>query len=444
MKKLLAVLLVGLLVLTGCSKTDTPDTDETGGNLVIYGLDGGYGSEGWEAVVKAFEEETGIEVELVLEQNIAEELMPKLQAEEDIDLIYLAVGSEGGVTDTLIAEEALVQLDDLLSMKIPGEDSTVKDKVIDGFFDSNRVRPYEDGNLYLTPHFYSPLGMFYNKGLFEDHGWELPNTWDEFFELAEAAKAEGIAAFTYPTAGYFDGFFASLLNSVAGPELYNAMMAYDLDAWESDEAKEAFELVGRIAEYTHENTVAQANGEGFQKNQLLVMENNALFVPNGTWLPGEMADAVADEANDQVGGADVADNFAWGLAPIPAGASGDRYSSTFTEEAYIPSVAKNVDNAKAFLAFMYSDKAAQLFYENGGAVQPILSDIIPEGDDNNIYYNIYNDGVKSNTVGFAATEPVEGVVLGDVLYENVNLVVNGELSVDAWYAEVLDAIAKFN
>lgn len=442
MKKLLAVLLVGLLVLTGCSSNNGGETpEEPSGNLVIYGLDGGYGREGWEAVVAAFEEEFGIEVELKLEKNIAEILRPKLQADEAPDVVYLAVGSEGGVTDTLIAEEALVNINDLLDMKVPGEDVTVKEKVIPGFFDSNRVRPLADGNLYLTPHFYSPLGLFYNKSLFADKGWELPNTWDEFFALADKAKAEGIATFTYPTAGYFDGFFSSLLNSLVGPEVYNKLMAYDLDAWKTDEVKAAFELVGKIAEYTHENTVAQANGEGFQKNQLLVMENEALFVPNGTWLPGEMAGALEDGLEGNVD-----PNFEWGLAPIPASDLGDKYSSTFTEEAFIPAGAKNVDNAKLFLSFMYTDKAAKLFYDNGGAVQPIVGSdsIIPKDDDNQIYYGIYNDGVKSNTVGFAAADKVEGVVLGDVLYENVNAVVNGDKTVDAWYAEVLDAIAKFN
>ena len=95
---------------------------------------------------------------------------------------------------------------------------------------------------------------------------------------------------------------------------------------------------------------------------------------------------------------------------------------------------------------MYTDKAAKLFYDNGGAVQPIVGSdsIIPKDDDNQIYFGIYNDGVKSNTVGFAAADKVEGVVLSDILYENVNAVVNGDKTVDAWYAEVLDAIAKFN
>lgn len=439
MKKLLAVLLVGLLVLTGCSTKDggTPDTSaEPSGNLVIYGLDGGYGKEGWEAVVAAFQELYDVEVELVMEQNIGDILRPKIQADEAPDLVYLAVGSTDGFTDTMVAEKAITDISDVLTMKVPGEETTVKDKILPGFTETNRVSPYGDGKLYLAPGFFSPLGLFYNKGLFTEKGWDVPKTWDEMFALGDKAKEEGIALFTYPTTGYFDGFFSSLLNAVVGPEQYNKLMAYDVDAWNDPKTKEAFEIVGKLATYTHENTVAQANGEGFQKNQQLVMENEALFVPNGTWLPGEMADAPR------------ADGFEWGLAPIPAAKDGgDRYASTFSEEVYIPSGAKNVDNAKAFLSFMYSDKAAELFYTKGkNAVQPIVGSdkIIPEGDENKIFYNVFADGASGNVVGFEAREAVPGYKIEDVLYETVNSVVNGDTSVDEWYNGVVEAVAKYN
>ena len=437
MKKLLAVLLVALLVLTGCStgKDDTPE--ELSGNLTIYGLNGGYGTKSWEKVVEEFEKLYDIEVELVLEPNIGDLLRPKVQADEAPDLVYLAVGSTDGFTDTMVAEKAITKITDLLEMTVPGEEVKVKDKVIPGFMESNRVRPYEDGELYLTPHFYSPLGLFYNKGLFAEKGWTVPTTWDEMFALGDVAKEEGIALFTYPTTGYFDGFFSSLLNVIVGPEQYNKLMNYDVDAWKAASTKQAFEIVGRLAEYTHENTVAQANKEGFQKNQQLVMDNEALFVPNGTWLPGEMAETPR------------VDGFAWGLAPVPAiREGGDRYSSTFTEEIYIPAGAKNVENAKAFLAFLYSDKAAEIFYKDSDtpAVQPIVGseDIIPEGDDNQIFFNIYADGAKSNTVGFASREAVPGFEIADALYETVNSVVIGDKTVDEWYNGVIEAVEKHN
>ncbi|WZU02329.1 extracellular solute-binding protein [Erysipelothrix sp. D19-032] len=110
---------------------------------------------------------------------------------------------------------------------------------------------------------------------------------------------------------------------------------------ETSEVKEAFDIVGKLATYTHQDTVAQANKEGFTKNQQLILDNKALFIPNGTWLTEEMKDAPRT------------DSFKWGFTTIPK-TTKDAYSSTFTEEMYIPKGAKNIDIAKEFLAFMYS------------------------------------------------------------------------------------------
>ena len=40
--------------------------------------------------------------------------------------------------------------------------------------------------------FYSPCGLFYNAGLLEEKGWDVPKTWDEMWELGDKAKEEGI------------------------------------------------------------------------------------------------------------------------------------------------------------------------------------------------------------------------------------------------------------
>ena len=57
-------------------------------------------------------------------------------------------------------------------MTVPGEDVTVGDKIIEGFTDTSATNPYNDGKTYLAPMFYSPCGLFYNAGLFEEKGWD--------------------------------------------------------------------------------------------------------------------------------------------------------------------------------------------------------------------------------------------------------------------------------
>lgn len=407
--------------------------------ITLSGLDGGYGKAGWEAVAAAYEKQTGVKVELNLEKNIAETLRPVLTSGKNVpDLIFLSVGSEGKLTDTMIAEKQVSDISDVLKMTIPGESGTVEQKIIPGFTDALTSSPYGDGKLYLAPINYSPCGLFYNAGLFEEKGWEVPTTWDEMWELGDKAKAEGIALFTYPTTGYFDAFFSALLNETAGPEEYAKLMKYDSNAWETQGVRDAFDIVAKLATYTEENTVANANKDGFTKNQQLILDNKALFIPNGTWLPGEMADAPR------------ADGFKWGFTALPAlKAGGDRYSTTFVEQIYIPESAKNKDLAKEFIAFIYSDEAVKLFYENSNAVIPTInsSSVMADTDENKLYFSIYDTGAKANAVGFAAAEPIEGVDLTSaegILYGTVNSIVSGDKSVDDWYTAVLEAVKKYN
>lgn len=52
-----------------------------------------------------------------------------------------------------------------------------------------------DGMLYQLPINNSVHGIFYNKSLFEAHGWEIPQTIDEFYTLCDEISAKGIRPF---------------------------------------------------------------------------------------------------------------------------------------------------------------------------------------------------------------------------------------------------------
>ena len=54
----------------GSAEVETTDGDFSGKTLRVAGLDGGYGTAGWEAVIENFEEMTGAEVESQFEKNI--------------------------------------------------------------------------------------------------------------------------------------------------------------------------------------------------------------------------------------------------------------------------------------------------------------------------------------------------------------------------------------
>ncbi len=409
--------------------TDTPTYEEQ--TLKVAAFEGGYGADMWSEVVKAFEaSHPGVTVELTIDKKLEDVISPAMKAGDYPDVVHLATGREAALTETLTKENALLPLTDVLDMTVPGEDVKVKDKIIPGFLDTLATNPYGDGVTYYAPMFYSPCGLFYNAGLLKEKGWDVPTTWEEMWALGDKAAEEGIALFTYPTTGYFDAFTYAALASAGGSNFFNSCMTYEDGIWESENATKVFDLVGQLAKYTEGTTVANANNDNFTKNQQLILDNKAIFCPNGTWLPGEMADAPR------------ADGFEWGFMAIPAvNAGGDGCSFCWFEQMWIPAAAQNQDMAKEFVAYMYSDEAAAIFAKST-AIQPITGVSESLEGDNKMFYSIYDNGATAVMGGFASTAPVEGVNMLDTLCGTVNSIVSGDKTVAEWQAAVEEVSDK--
>lgn len=405
--------------------TDTPVAETR--TLKFAALETAYGSEVWNEVAASFEQKVpGVKVDMTIDKSIEDVIGPGMKSGEFPDVIHLAVGQPKGLTETFVKDNNMTDLTDVLDMTIPGEDITVKDKLIPGFTDTTITNPYNDGKTYLMPMFYSPTGLFYNAGLFEEKGWDVPTTWDEMWALGDKAKAEGIALFSYPTTGYFDSFFYALLNEVGGAEFFTQAMNYSEGIWQSPEAAQAFDLIAKLATYTEKTVPANANKDNFTKNQQLILDNKALFMPNGTWVVGEM------------GKAPRAEGFKWGFTALPAvKEGGDRYSYTFFEQIWVPAKAENADLAKQFLAYLYSDEAAEIFAK-AGAIQPIKSMSDKLDGDNKLFYSIYDNGAKAAMGAFATTDPVEGVNISDTVFGSIDSLVTGAKTQQEW----VEAITK--
>ena len=453
MKKLLSMLLASVMVLSllaacgGKNNTPAPSQDNNppqqsdnqtpsepapapAGDVTIQvaALASGYEEAYpgmWQEVCDAFTAATGIKVELIVDKNLEDVIGPSMQGGEFPDVIHLATGREKGLTEQFIKDRNIADITDVLSMTVPGESVKVSDKIVGGFTDTSVTNPYGDGVTYLAPMFYSPCGLFYNAGLFEEKGWTVPATWDEMWELAEKAQAEGSYLFTYPTTGYFDAFLYALMYSVGGADFFNKATTYAEGIWDTPEAQQCFDIIAKLASYTNPVTPAQANDQDFTQNQQLVLDNKALFMPNGTWIVGEMAEAPR------------ADNFQWGMTALPAAkAGGNGASYCWLEQAWIPASAPNMDAAKQFVAFLYSDAACAIFAK-GGAVQPVpgLTDNL-DGD-NKMFYSIYDNGADAAMGNFAAYNAVAGLgTVREVFLDPVNNLVNGSLTQEQWVSDI--------
>ena len=404
--------------------TGTDTTEAGGGTIKVAAVETAYGADMWKAVAEAFSTQTGIQVELTVDKNLEDVISPDMKAGNYPDVIMRAVGAESGMTETFIKDENLVELTDVLAMTIPGEDIAVGDKMLGGFTDNTITQPYGNDKVYLMPMFYSPCGLFYNAGLFAEKGWDVPETWDEMWELGDKAAEEGIALFTYPTAGYFDAFLYALMHEAFGDN-FTDVLNYGEGVWETAEAEQIFAILDKLADYTEATTPANANDDNFQKNQQLVLDSKALFMPNGNWVIGEMAEAPR------------AEGFEWGFTALPAiTAGGERASYAWFEQVWMPGGAQNQELAKQFIAFLYSDAAAEIFATQG-AIQPIngLADSL-EGDAK-IYYSIYDTGAVAVLDAFAATEAIEGTTIRGTFCDPINSVVTGDKTIDDWKAQII-------
>lgn len=441
MKKLLCMSLVALMAattLTGCGSKKGESSNATEGEkrvLKVAAFEGGNGGDIWKNLEKAFEEKNkDVDVQLQLSSKLDEELRPQMLNGEYPDVVYYNMGQKSGFTETMIKEEALLDISDVFT-------GDLKDKLAEGFAENAITQPYGDGKTYLAPIFYSPTGLWYDSSKFENG--KVPATWDEMWTYGDKLKSEGKALFTYPTSGYFDGTLFAMLYQSGGADYYKKALEYDTNTWNSKEGKVVIDTVAKLADYTWDATVANANSDGgFKKNQQAVIDGDVAFMPNGNWVVGEMAESTPE-------------GFKWGFMPLPAyEEGGKRYAYTFFEQVWVPKEGENHDDAKAFVKFLYSDEAIDLMLNNKvenkdgqmvvtPVVQPVKGIVNKLDGDMKLFYSIYEqEGVLPALGNWATTDTIEGLDFGKAVYGAIDSLVDGSMTADKWKTQLNETFAK--
>lgn len=452
-RKLMALALVSAMatsMLAGCGSGDDSGKDsgkdaDKGSEetvLKVAAFEGGNGTQIWEDIAKAFEEShDGVKVELEMSPELDKDLTKAIQNGDVPDVVYYNLGQPSGFTETMLKEEAIADISDVF-------DDELKDKMLDGILDGTDAQPYGDGKIYLAPIFYTPTGFWYNATLVgEGKQYEIPTTWDEFFALGEQAKKDGHALFTFPTTGYFDATIYAMLAQAGGLDFYNDALKYDADTWTSEEGKKVLDTVAKLVgkDYTQEDTVSNANADGgFKINQQNVIDGKALFMPNGNWVIGEMA-------------ASTPEDYEWGMMGVPKWSEDESQSVyTFTEQMWVPADAPNMDLAKEFVKFMYSDEVVDICLNNKTTdkesgkesdtpvVVPVkgAADKLPDGVTKDCYAAATADDVVAVTGKWATTAPIEGLDMAKAVYGPVESINTGDMTVDEWQKQLVETWEK--
>jgi N-acetylglucosamine transport system substrate-binding protein len=243
------------------------------------------------------------------------------------------------------------------------------------------------------------------------------------------------SVFTYQ--GIYPGYLESLLwpaiASAAGLNTITDIASYREGSFRRQEVRDIISTFARIGTqgYLMEGTVALNHTQ----SQTDMMLGRALFMPNGVWMEGEMADSPRESG------------FEFALAPPPTLRAGqDQYVLSSYERFEIPRQAKNIDLAKQFLRYLYTRESIISFARNANGTIAV-TDAREVGRSyltSGVYgmFSAYETG-KFMLFNWDALPQGSRVNIGAVVFDdNMGPLVTGRLTPDAYISRVEDAFTQ--
>ncbi len=210
-----------------------------------------------------------------------------------------------------------------------------------------------DGKQWGIPYTYYQWGIYYNKDVFKKFGVSVPKTWDEFLADCAKFKAAGVDCTTtgtkalWPAAGWFDYMDLRTNGYKFHMELTSGKIA-----WTDPRVKKVFTEWAKLIKPGY--VTANASALDWQDAAPLMVQGKA-----ATYLIGNFAVATFKQ-----GGMKEAN---LGFFPFPEVTPGvPRAEDAPTDTIHIPAHAKNIKDAKRFLAFMAKPETQTMVNETLG------------------------------------------------------------------------------
>lgn len=222
------------------------------------------------------------------------------------------------------------------------------------------------GTLYSLPQELETVVLYYNKTLFEEKGWEPPQTIDELVTLAEKIQKEGVTPFAGQAGeckACNEWYFGQFVNHVAGPDKVYEALTGQRD-WTDPAFVEAITLLNDMMQKGYwMGSVDRFLAATFDEYYSLFASGQAAMNMEGTWFYG----AVGDYFGEAVG-----NPREWDWVPFPSKAGEAMFNVGLGGTLSIAKTAKNPDAAALYLDHFFSPEVqGQRFVQCGLAVGPI-------------------------------------------------------------------------
>ena len=412
------ILSVGALVLTGCSGgggasepeslTFLKNAENTTTEPILDALAANQ--------CKTEQETLPLEVSSVPQADLDAQVQ-LLASQNGLPAIFSAGGNpaEGA---KLVDQGVVLDLDKALT------DLGVRDKIAPGAVST--IEKLYGGSFSFLPFQYNIEGIFYNKTVFADNGWEEPKTWSELTDLAAEVKAAGLTPFAasgeqgWPLTRLLSGYIFREL----GPDALQKVADGDAKLTDPEYVKAA-QAIADLGEsgYFSENVTSLDYDAA--TNEFL--SGNAAMIYMGSWLLGN----INSDAN-QVG----ADNV--GFMPFPAveGGAGD-----------INQYPSNVGLPATFGSKTYTDDVGQWLkciatnYGNEALEQGQITGFVADVDvEQNPVTATISDTIATSTDSVLWFEALFPAKASSVSSTSAALLVTGQMSPEDFMSTVQDAI----
>ncbi len=249
--------------------------------LDIPVFSGGNGTDFYVESARAFERlRPDVKVKLYGDPRIQDQVRVRI-----IDGHYPDAASVAYVLwPTLARAGKVVDLGPALAGQNWEKDAAWQDTFLPGAVETWRI----DGKVYGLPVSYACWTIFYNKGLFRQHGWVVPKTWDQFFVLCEKIKAAGVAPVSLPGTRwlYPDAFLRAAYFNLAGPQGWRDLNRLKPGARTDPRYLRAAALEQKVLQ---NDTLRGWEGETHTGAERAFFDGRSAMTVTGSWLVSEMA-----------------------------------------------------------------------------------------------------------------------------------------------------------
>ncbi|MDO9456949.1 ABC transporter substrate-binding protein [Nocardioides sp.] len=217
------------------------NAQEDGDNVVtILGAFGGVEKDNFEASLKAFEDESGIDIKYTEDTDFTTTIQTKVAASDPPDIAFFP--QPGGLLDQA-RKGAIQPIDTFLDY------DALNDSLVPGLLDYTNL----NGRLYGAPvRLANKSVVWYEKEAWDKAGYKVPQTLDELYALADQIKADGTTPWCMAwdadqaTGWVGTDWIEQLVLSTQGEDFYNDWIFHKVP-FDDPKVVEAFDAFGRIA-----------------------------------------------------------------------------------------------------------------------------------------------------------------------------------------------------